>query len=95
MSAERKCFEMKIIAGHTFFDYWDLQSRPLFIIFNKKDKPIYIHFDEIPFQGCIKVTSLTDIRDLLYNNEWAFEERYWKKIKIQIAAMINIPWTQL
>ena len=65
MSAERKCFEMKSIAGHTFFDYWDLQSHPLFLELNKKDKPQYIYFNEIPFHGCIKVTSLTDIRDLI------------------------------
>jgi hypothetical protein len=93
MNSERKYFETKSISGYTFFDYWGLQSHPLFIKFNKKVKSLYLTFDEVPFQGSTKVSNLTDIRDLLYRNEWAFEEKYWKIIKIQIATMVNIPWT--
>jgi len=95
MSIERKCFETKTISGHHFFDYWDLQTHPLFISFNKKDKPIYMYFDEVPFEGCTKVTNLTDVRNVLYSNKWAFEERYCKTIKTHIQTMIDISWTQL
>lgn len=52
----------------------------------------YIHFDEVPFENCIKVSNLTDVRDALYKNEWTFEERYWKAISKHIQTMINIPW---
>jgi hypothetical protein len=95
MSIGRKCFETKSISGYHYFDYWDLQTHPLFIAFNRKEKPLCMHFDEVPFEGCTKVTNLTDIRDVLYRNRWAFKERYWKIFKTQIQTMINIPWTQL
>lgn len=93
MNTERKCFETKVIAGCTYFDYWNLQSHPLFIAFDKKDKPLYMHFDEVPFEGSTKITNLTDVRDALNKNKWAFEEKYWKTIQGYIQTMINTPWT--
>ena len=93
MIVERKCFETKSISGYSYFDYWDLKNHPLFISFSKSHKPHYIHFDEVPFENCIKVSNLSDVRDALYKNEWAFEERYWKAISKHIQTMINIPWT--
>lgn len=94
MSIERKCFETKTIAGHNYSDYWDLENHPLFIAFERKDKPLYIHFDEVFFEGSTKVTNLTDVRNVLYKNEWVFEERYWKTIKTNIQTMIDILWTE-
>jgi hypothetical protein len=94
MSIERKCFETNTISGFNYVDYWNLQAHPLFIAFDKKDKPLYVHFDEVPFKGSIKVTSLTDIRNALYENRWAFEEKYWQTIRTNIQTMIDIPLTQ-
>jgi hypothetical protein len=93
MSVERKCFETKIIAGHSYSDYWDLNTHPLYILLDKKDKPCYLRFEEEPFEASTRIGSLTEIRNELYKNEWAFQGKYWKALQIQIQTMINIPWT--
>lgn len=80
MTIKRKEYETKCIAGHDFCDHWDLKAHPLFISFSKKNKPLYMHFDEEHFEGSTKLTSLMDIRNALYENNWAFEEKYWKII---------------
>lgn len=95
MTLKRKEYDTKCIAGHDFCDYWDLKAHPLFISFSKENKPLYMHFDEEQFEDSVKIASLTDIRDALSKNNWAFEEKYWKTIQKHIQTMIDIPWTQL
>ena len=93
LTKERAFYETKIINGYNFLDHWGLQTHPLFISFSKTNKPLYMHFDEVPYEGSLKIACLTDVRNALYENEWAFEPRYWKPISLHIQTMINIPWT--
>lgn len=82
-----------MINGYDYFDYWGLQTHPLYISFNKNNKPHYMRFDEVPFNGSFKISCLTDVRNSLYKNEWAFETKYWKPISRYIQTMVDIPWT--
>lgn len=91
---ERKVYDTKFFGGINFNDYWDLRNHPLYISFDKKNKP-YLKFKENPDLEYIKVESLTDIANIFKKNDWVFQTKYWKFISHTLMASLNIPYTKL
>lgn len=91
---DKKVYDIKFFGGIEFMDHWDLRSHPLYIQFDKKQRPHFI-FRESPMAGYIKVDSLTGLANQLRTNEWTFESKYWQSISHSIQAAINLPYTKL
>lgn len=89
-----KIYEIKLIGGIYFEDYWNLREHPLYIQLNKNQKP-YLRYIEIPTEGFTMVNSLTAIRIVLDQHDWSGEKRYWKNIARNIQSAINIPYSTL
>jgi len=93
MHEQLKRYETKYFGGIEFYDYWDLRNHPLYIKADKKIGKPYMKFDEVHFDGAVKVSSLSDISHALMKLNWTSEDRYWKYISRTIQSMVNIPWT--
>lgn len=87
-------YEIKLIGGVYFTDYWNLSEHPLYVTLDKKQKP-YFRFNEIATEGYVKINCLQALKIVLDNHDWCYENRYWEKTARQIQAAINIPYTEL